>query len=956
MEDEASVTLIRQAEAATEALEEVSRHAGGTHRRTSGEDQVVARIEATTRELRAMVDEMASRRVIMLAGAQVMEAGVVLYNASRSAYKTMSSEPKKTESELVFSVLVLRYLATRIMGLALACSGENDQSLHSSADQLTFFDECLDVLRSYGRVGSLLLEKATTDNERCTDYLQFASDALDHAMKVWSQIGLTTLTKLKQDLDLEEVIQDLWDFCLDRIRVIRFHRKKRMGDEDGNELSGINETLHELQMLLPYISSGIIELLELITVLSDDWKSNGYHEDQGSLVEEALRLCDTIEHSNDLTDGSSLKRFKRHILLNLLESLIVTGDVPKAEACLSVLGRDSSSLLCMIKLYVRHGRMDKAAQSLKMIFQQNDLKSSLTATRMYVEAQAYSESALQVFVDLERSYGDNILEIRTELACCRAMSTSIDMQKQARENFKHIGADASHSDRTVQKRITRAIIDATHNNYNAGSFENSIEWATLGLSFARTPSESAHYSRMISAAYLKMDLSSESWRFAQEAFKSDSSKKSLFSAFQAALASEILPPDTGVQLVQQVCQREDFEIRDLFTFGYAANEAHRHELSILIMDELCNLTLSAKWQETDIPIGILLQNAAQLAYRSAMQSSSGCGDLAPAETYTEKFLGYVDILLQACAELDRSKLKTFGPPQAFRWFFGMSITIAKSRNSLEIFVKSADIARCSDLLFNEQSLLHSREQDSLLTAISLAMAKLEAMSTDDLRFVLGIIERCVTLVDTTTDGDSTNYLEKCRLTIKVRLLDPDIDSLMKICQAAMGNNCEGFIEMGELVLNAARFDEATGVCAKYRELACAMFRYSLQLSLQQETTQVDQLSYLFRRLITLSESRQSAFEWFEQLLQLSNSIEICLPEIDVEWLVNKAWNFGIQEHRQERWKEAQRFMQLALALLGKFGTSLEQLSTNLHKQYDHVIAWQGKGRAISVDSGQNPVL
>lgn len=50
------------------------------------------------------------------------------------------------------------------------------------------------------------------------------------------------------------------------------------------------------------------------------------------------------------------------------------------------------------------------------------------------------------------------------------------------------------------------------------------------------------------------------------------------------------------------------------------------------------------------------------------------------------------------------------------------------------------------------------------------------------------------------------------------------------------------------------------------------------------------LCYLFRRLISLAEGKAGVLEWLEQFLQLAGSLDVQMPDDDVEWMVAKAWN------------------------------------------------------------------
>lgn len=66
--------------------------------------------------------------------------------------------------------------------------------------------------------------------------------------------------------------------------------------------------------------------------------------------------------------------------------------------------------------------------------------------------------------------------------------------------------------------------------------------------------------------------------------------------------------------------------------------------------------------------------------------------------------------------------------------------------------------------------------------------------------------------------------------------------------------------------------------------------FSLQLMLQNDTISPSKLSYVFRRLISLTETKLNAYEWFEQLVQVTESLGVNLPATETEWFVGKSWN------------------------------------------------------------------
>ncbi|KAF4322943.1 hypothetical protein BBO99_00003162 [Phytophthora kernoviae] len=182
----------------------------------------IAVLSQTLDGLQSLIVTFRVQRVLELSGPQLMQAGADLYNAPRAALKALveTEKTKKQVDEQIKTfprhlLAVTRFVAAKIMDLSLVCSkgGGQDAGVKRSNH---FMDECIDVLRSFGRVGMLMLESASIDCGRCEEYLKLAKEALSSSLQLWSRIGLAHLTKFKQGLELEDVVDDLWDFCMDR--------------------------------------------------------------------------------------------------------------------------------------------------------------------------------------------------------------------------------------------------------------------------------------------------------------------------------------------------------------------------------------------------------------------------------------------------------------------------------------------------------------------------------------------------------------------------------------------------------------------------------------------------------------------------------------------------------------------------------------------------------------------
>lgn len=397
----------------------------------------------------------------------LMDAGVSLYNASRSALKAMASSspqapslsPTHDEAATQFAVIAARFWACKIMSAALQqakrCVAHNHNS-HS--DQSRFVNECIDVLRSFGRVGSLLLAHAKTDPERCQQYLQSANTAFTDCHEIWSQIGLSCLTKLKRDLELEEILDDLWDFNMDRIRVLQL----TSGSSATNDISqgtsadvnGTIEALGELQMLVPYMPGYRLQLLQLLKDTSDSYKAAGRHQELVLLTEEALRVCESLDNGFDggNDEEETQRQFKQKLLVNVLGSFGAIQDFQRAEMCFSLLPhrRDPDALLIMVQIYVEARHFDKALGYLRTLFELDSLEKSIHGARVYAQAQAYSDESLKVYQELEQHVGTNNVEINLDVACNLAFTDIPERRALAMAELKRLASQLQEVPRYVE--------------------------------------------------------------------------------------------------------------------------------------------------------------------------------------------------------------------------------------------------------------------------------------------------------------------------------------------------------------------------------------------------------------------------------------------------------------------------------------------------------------------------
>ncbi|KAL7693240.1 putative tetratricopeptide-like helical domain superfamily [Plasmopara halstedii] len=945
MESVVGVTILMQTERLT-----------NIYGRTAGASTVdVAALDQELKELQCVVDNFSKNRVLELSGMQLMNAGVELYNAPRAALRALPQgeiDEKQGDGRVTafprYSLVLTRYVAAKVMELSLTCSNDKENLENSGKNLASFIDECIDVLRSFGRVGMLMLESASLDCDKCEIYLSLAKDSFFSAMQLWSRIGLFHLTKFKQGLELEDIIDDLWDFWVDRVRVHQLHAQHSTNLSE--EARDILSSLHELKMLAPYKTSYASSLLDLMKSVSDDYRQVAYLELQVPFVEEVLRIGDTLENDGD---GDFLKRvisFQQHVLLNLLQALCTSGDFEQAERCYHLFpnNKDPKVLLLMNKLYVDKGHFDRAHRLLQLMFQQNCFEDSIAGARVFAQGYNFSDKGLDIYRELADNYKDADFVINLDVACSLAFVEG--KRHESMEELKRIGCILLEKQRGGQvidskhiHQIRQTFFDALQEALNSNKHEECLRWADAALAISSIQ-DAAMYMRISSRSCIQLGRNSEALDWAEKAFDTEPSKQSLLAVFQAKI--EVRPEasyETLAHIVEQIKARDDFFISDLLALGKIANSStqSREDIVMLILDTLCHLLLDSDIHPASLSIGVVLQKAAQLAFtkRKTQQQVESIPLDNSKDSYSKTFLTYTDALLLKSANFGLLEhKKSFGPSSVFEWFFRMSFDIAKSTENSRYFILAANIAERSDELYNEESPLRHRCQPCLLAAVSSDVKKIEILNKSQLSDLLGVINRIESIQDwdATVAAELKCYLTRVTIAVKLRLFDTDTTAIFNLCKAIQQSGPE-LEEIGELVMYATRFDEANNIRESYRSLAGQIFSYGLQVLIHEGSTDSSKLCYLLRRLIMLAESKLNAFEWFEQVLQLVDNLDVKPSEHEMEWFAVKAWNIGVLCQRSNNTKEALRFMTVAQSILRRSDTLVEKLGDEMSRQYQALL-------------------
>ncbi|KAH7479482.1 uncharacterized protein KRP23_6272 [Phytophthora ramorum] len=901
-------------------------------------------------ELQRLILEVGSQRVLELSGAQLMNAGVELYNAPRAALRALEQVEKsktKTDSEATslprYLLAVTRFVAAKVMELSLVCSKNGGGQENGARKNTQFMDECVDVLRSFGRVGMFLLESASVDCENCEAYLELANEAFSSSMKLWSRIGLAHLTKFKQGVELDDVVDDLWDFCTHHVRVLQLISQRP--DNSAGEARDIVSLLNELKMLAPYKPSYASSLLDLMRSVSDEYSQTAQHELQVVFAEEALRVSESLENDADENFSELVTSFKQHVLLNLMQSLCANNDIERAEACYQLIpvNRNSKVLLPMIKLYVDNEHFDKAHRLLLSLFQQDNFDDSILGARTYAQGLSFSIKGMDIYRHLAINYGDCAHAINVEIACNLAVEES--NRYRAMSELKRIGLEllemerlGESGDNRLVQRVQQTIFDALQLALNSNQHEDCLKWADAGLASASSADDKATYMRTMSRSCLQLERYTEAGEWAEKAFAEEPSKQSLFTVFQVALQTKSSASNEElVHIMEQLKGRDDFEIEDFLAMGKLADDLSpaRQDIVMHVLDEICRTMMQTEDCPANLPKEVILQNAAQLAFSTFAQRQTEPSPASSIISYGEKFLVYASALLQSSRP---GSIGNLGPSSVFEWFYRMSFDIAKTTGDAKFFIVAANIAQRSDELYGEQSPLKQRCQLSLLATVSSDMKNIETLGKSQLLRLLEVIGRFESIAcgDMYASADVKIYLAKSVIAVKLRLFDANTKAILDLCKATV-HSATDLMQIGDLVLYATKFNEASEIRSSYRSLASEISSFGLQMLVQEDSIDANKLCYLLRRLITLAESKTKAYECFDQLIQFIDTLDVPLTEVDMEWFVVKAWNIGVSCHRSNDAEGALRFTRTAQTIMQHSESLVGRLGNNLDAQYQTML-------------------
>lgn len=240
--------------------------------------------------------------------------------------------------------------------------------------------DSIDILRTIGRTGSalgLILEKPSDDEspvqlkrkENLSTILLFI---YTQAMTLWKKISLSHLTRLKTGLELEAILEDIWDLVMKKLELSSSSSQSIIDapisqgpsfDYEQPREKCVKSEIEELEQLLPYLQGYrhllFQKLLDLATSSSPSSNTDIHthdshidsekimkHKETGDENDETMKLKNWILQKalQILESGhvgpEALKEWKkqRHVILNeLTQSYLYLQDVQATEKCLEML-------------------------------------------------------------------------------------------------------------------------------------------------------------------------------------------------------------------------------------------------------------------------------------------------------------------------------------------------------------------------------------------------------------------------------------------------------------------------------------------------------------------------------------------------------------------------------------------------------------------------------------------
>ncbi|XP_064595342.1 testis-expressed protein 11-like isoform X2 [Liolophura sinensis] len=169
---------------------------------------------------------------------------------------------------------------------------------------------------------------------------------------------------------------------------------------------------------------------------------------------------------------------------------------------------------------------------------------------------------------------------------------------------------------------------------------------------------------------------------------------------------------------------------------------------------------------------------------------------------------------------------------------------------------------------------------------------------------------------------------------KAKLGDPDIESVLERALSMSYSEPKTYETMAALAMESP---------AQNREISKRALKAAIRKHLQTEPTDLNRLSRAFHSLVSMALQAGSlsdrccseeAFSYYKEVREILNKVKESYPEMEILWLMTKAWNQGIYLFSADQYEEAEKWCSMSLNFL----THLPSMKSNYEDQMNTVYS------------------
>jgi len=125
---------------------------------------------------------------------------------------------------------------------------------------------------------------------------------------------------------------------------------------------------------------------------------------------------------------------------------------------------------------------------------------------------------------------------------------------------------------------------------------------------------------------------------------------------------------------------------------------------------------------------------------------------------------------------------------------------------------------------------------------------------------------------------------------------------------------------------------------KYALACIEALKLSIRLQLQTPSVDYEICAQTFRRLISLTKETEHSFPYFEEIFKIIQGLENnSFPIIELQWFLISAWNNGVYFYRMMNFKDAEKWMGIAINLLRRYPKK-EDYESEMMSSYAEILS------------------